>query len=317
MKKIVLAGFAVIMLLFFVAAEISMAGSSPSPSLENGAVSLGFDDGIESQYQYAWPLMQQRSMTGTFYAISGDVGSYGSLTKTELLDLQTYGNEIASHSIDHPDFTTLSTSQIQQECQQSKATLQGMGLTINNFAYPCGASNPTVDNIVKTYYHSGRYGGGVMTLPFSDFHVTGWTSYSNTDAEDLAQYKQGVDMAAQSKGWTVLYFHDFFTDDANGGRITDKCFAQVLDYIQSKGVQVLTVEQALNMNIDPPTGTVTVKLQPFGLTEKYTVTDVLSYTAPDTITKGTTIYRFQKWNDGITSKTRSLQPSKTYTVNYR
>lgn len=79
---------------------------------ENGAITIAFDDGWFSEYKYAWPLMNERRMVGTFYIISGLIGHANRLGPTELLELQKHGCEIASHIHTHPDFTTLSESEI-------------------------------------------------------------------------------------------------------------------------------------------------------------------------------------------------------------
>lgn len=295
---------------------VCLTQSAKTSPLTNGVVTLGFDDGLETAYQYAWPLMQQRGMIGTFYVISGDVGKTGCLSKSELSNLQAGGNEIASHSVTHTDFTTLSTSQIQQECLQSKTTLQGFGLTVNNFAYPFGAGNSTTDNIVKNYYHSARYGWNIMTLPYNNFNVYGWTNYDNDASTKFAALKQVIDNVYSQKGWTILYFHSVEpTNDYNTVTST-QTFTQILDYIQSKNIQVLTVEQALTIVSTPSIGTATVEMQPFGLTMTYTVQGAFTYTAPDSVTAWNKQWTFQNWMDGTTARTRTLQPNTTYTINY-
>lgn len=103
---------------------------------DNGAITMAFDDGWLSTYEYAWPLMKERGMVGTFYIVSGLIGHANRLGPTELLDLQKHGCEIASHSHTHPDFTTLLESEIRDECVTSKEILESYGLRINNFAYP-------------------------------------------------------------------------------------------------------------------------------------------------------------------------------------
>ena len=111
----------------------SMSGVSSSSLSTNGTVSIALDDGRQSQYDYALPLLEAKGMHATFYVISGDVGTSGYLTVSELQNLQGNGNEIGSHSVTHPNFLSISDVQIQQECSVSKQVLQSYGLTINNF----------------------------------------------------------------------------------------------------------------------------------------------------------------------------------------
>jgi peptidoglycan/xylan/chitin deacetylase (PgdA/CDA1 family) len=79
-------------------------------------VSIAFDDNMQNQYDYAFPLLKSRGMVGTFYVVTDYIrdfslnGAYMSIA--ELQDLQNHGCEIASHSKTHPHFTHISDDQI-------------------------------------------------------------------------------------------------------------------------------------------------------------------------------------------------------------
>lgn len=213
----------------------------------NGAVSLAFDDGLATQYSYAWPLMQERGMVGTFYVVTRDLGLRGITTVDQLRDLQAHGNEIASHSDSHIYFDNLTEQEIRYECEISKSVLQGYGLTVTDFAYPFGSGNSTADSIVNQYYRSARYDWGIMGLPHMEFQVKGWTSYNDTDVGDFDVYRQVIDSVYDQKGWCILYFHSIVPDYSTGALVSTEAFADILDYVASKGVEVLTVEQALGI----------------------------------------------------------------------
>ena len=62
------------------------------------------------------------------------------MTAQDLSDLQAAGWDIASHSVTHPSMISLSTTAARNELQNSKSTLTGLGLTIDSFVWPYGAT---------------------------------------------------------------------------------------------------------------------------------------------------------------------------------
>lgn len=229
---------------------------------EHGAIAIAFDDGNLNQYEYAWPLLEERGLTAVFYVVSDWVrdvsGVSGEMGSAELLEMQSKGCEIGSHSKSHPDFYMLSEQQIRDECLLSKQQLESYGLNIDNFAYPFGSGNVTIDATVSEFYISGRYGWGTMQLPHTDFQVTGFSPYSET-GEDLALLKNKVDEVYEIGGWTVIYFHEITLEDKGMTYTSQSDFEQFLDYTLQKGVTVLTVREALALGAEPSEQTVEVK----------------------------------------------------------
>jgi len=226
--------------------KISLSNSSTSSFPQNGMVSIAFDDSLQSQYDYALPLLKAKGMHATFYVISDRVGKSGYLTVSELQDLQSNGNEIGSHSKTHPGFTGISDAQIQQECSVSKQVLQSYGLTINNFAYPYGDCNTHTDSIVSQYYRSARSAYDypyIMQLPTTQFRLLATAGNIQTYITELQGYVNNV---IASKGWAIIVFHDV-VPSAGDWQTSTQVFSQFLDYLEANGVEVLTVNQALDM----------------------------------------------------------------------
>ena len=69
-------------------------------------VSLTFDDSNADQLP-AEQTMKAAGLHGTFYTVSGWVGMPSYLTLANLQQIQADGNEIAGHTIQHPDLPTL------------------------------------------------------------------------------------------------------------------------------------------------------------------------------------------------------------------
>jgi peptidoglycan/xylan/chitin deacetylase (PgdA/CDA1 family) len=217
-----------------------------------GAITISFDDGLQTQYTYALPLLQARGMPGVFYIITSKVGTPSYLSVAQLQAMQNSGSEIDSHSVTHPDFTTISYSQIQQECSVSQSALRSWGLSANNFAYPNAARNTYTDSIVTQYYRTPRWGyvgPYVVSYPTSQSllpAMDGSVSYSADTSF--------VDQIYSANGWGIIVFHDVSPSPAgiSQNHIDTNSFASFLDYVRAKGVAVITIDQALNSVAPPP-----------------------------------------------------------------
>ena len=244
-----------IITLFLVATIVSVGFEvKQARALGQGVISIAFDDGNQSQYDYAYPLMQSRGVLGTFYVVTNDISDFSGensvMSIAELQDLQSNGNEIASHSNTHPNLEDLTDQQIRDECSISKQILQSNGLTVNNFAYPYGIHNDHIDSIVLQYYRSARSAYEdpyQMPLPPSSPILTGWPGETG-DSSALGNDEYMVDQAYSTNSWTIIFFHSVIPgvyDDPF--TISTEDFASFLDYVQASGVSILTVDQALDL----------------------------------------------------------------------
>lgn len=71
--------------------------------VQAGMVTLVFDDGLESVYQYAFPILAKEGLPATVGIIAGrvGVGDQDFMTESQLHTLAKAGWEIASHSLTH------------------------------------------------------------------------------------------------------------------------------------------------------------------------------------------------------------------------
>ena len=255
MRKILVAMMAALvigMTLATVANTSNFVAKAQTPI--HGVVSIVFDDNYQDQIAYALPIMNDKGIKGTFYVVSDHISDFSGdasyMSIAELQTLQASGNEIGSHSNTHSDFTSMSQSQIRAECSISKQILESNGLSVTNFAYPDGKTNNTVDSLVLQYYRSGRtayVGMNSMQLPTSQFRIPGY-SIETTDSTALPLLKAMVDQVYSTNGWGIILYHHI-KPAVNGEDYTTSRldFSNLLDYIISKGVQTLTVNQTLNL----------------------------------------------------------------------
>ena len=93
-----------IITLFLVATIVSVGFEvKQARALGQGVISIAFDDGNQSQYDYAYPLMQSRGVLGTFYVVTNDISDFSGensvMSIAELQDLQGTATKLRATAI--------------------------------------------------------------------------------------------------------------------------------------------------------------------------------------------------------------------------
>jgi len=121
-------------------------------------VCLTFDDGELGNYTTALPILEDLGIKATFFITAGLLGKYidGPFGKRPMMnDQQVHelfylGHEIGAHTMTHPKLTEIPLAEARKEIFQSKFYLENLiDSPIISFAYPCGAFNETISNLVK------------------------------------------------------------------------------------------------------------------------------------------------------------------------
>jgi peptidoglycan/xylan/chitin deacetylase (PgdA/CDA1 family) len=217
------------------------------PAPGKAMVSITFDDAWKTQYTQALPLLTKYNMKGTFYVTTQyfNTTKYtGFMTRANVKDLYAKGHEIGGHTVSHPHLTKVSSTTLTAELKNSKATLDTLiGKPITGIAYPFGEYNQKViDEAKKLGYTNGRTVEGGLNVATTDkFRLY---SISPSVATPLSEIKQNIDAAKREGKWLIIAFHEI---DTNGREYsnTPAYFEEVLRYLQSTGVSVVTVEQGL------------------------------------------------------------------------
>jgi peptidoglycan/xylan/chitin deacetylase (PgdA/CDA1 family) len=112
---------------------------------------LCFDDGPETQYTYALPLLKKYFFTATFFLFTNAIGREHYLNWGQVLELSAEGMQIGCHSRFHPYLTRItSEKQLWQEIAGAKETLEAhLGKPVTAFAYPFGQYNDHIVDLVK------------------------------------------------------------------------------------------------------------------------------------------------------------------------
>jgi peptidoglycan/xylan/chitin deacetylase (PgdA/CDA1 family) len=229
--------------LLMAAAALNAAG--PWPAGKTCAVSLTYDDALESQIMNAALDLDQRGLKGTFFLTGGSRSI--SETPKAWAALAAHGHELAAHTMTHPcggssggfkapedRLEAYDLKRMAGELDGSLQVLRRLGATPPfSFAYPCGQDWVGEDQtsyvpLVKERFAAAR---GVMNGASDpktvDLYNTG--TY-NPAGKSVAMLKVVVDDARHSGTWLIFMFHgvggDYITTDADA-------HAALLDYLKA------------------------------------------------------------------------------------
>jgi len=111
-------------------------------------VAVTFDDGWRDNYDHAFPVLTRMGIPATFFVVSGPMSGVADerrMTPAMLREMAAAGMEIGVHSRTHPNLTTLSKEQLDEEIGGCKTELEGMvGQPVRFLAYPGGRFNDAV-----------------------------------------------------------------------------------------------------------------------------------------------------------------------------
>jgi peptidoglycan/xylan/chitin deacetylase (PgdA/CDA1 family) len=214
------------------------------PVFRRPIVSLTFDDGWESNYMTVFPLLKQYGMTSNQYIVTNFIGTTGYMTASQVQEMSAAGNEIGSHTQSHSDLTTLTSAKVNTELKQSQWVLSTLlGKPVTSFAIPYDSYNANVMTAIKKYYASSRTSDvGFNTLDTLNRYAILTQNVDVTTTSE--QVKSWIDTAIQTKSWLVLLYHQVDTSGSDYST-TPAQFEENLKYLQSTGVSVQTVSQAL------------------------------------------------------------------------
>jgi peptidoglycan/xylan/chitin deacetylase (PgdA/CDA1 family) len=114
-------------------------------TLPHKPIVITFDNGYPEQVRFAPHVMAKYGWPGVLNEITED-----HLPPSYLRPVIRIGWEVDSHSLTHPDLTTLSASELQQQVAGSRAFLRHtFHIPVNSFCYPSSRYNAAVIAAVK------------------------------------------------------------------------------------------------------------------------------------------------------------------------
>lgn len=190
------------------------------------AVSLTFDDGIDTHLDHVGPILKEHHLNGTFFVATG-LGPWEK-RKAEWKQLAAQGNELANHTVHHPcllpqitphsqDYTPeMMEAEIKDAAREiQQVTGSQRGLT---FAYPCGNMSfgkpqDEVRNaalyaryVAENSIGARAYEGGSPQGP-EDLNILAVTDLGFTAEKAFPALLEMAQAAIQAHNWGVYCFH--------------------------------------------------------------------------------------------------------------
>jgi peptidoglycan/xylan/chitin deacetylase (PgdA/CDA1 family) len=169
-------------------------------------IALTFDDGYLEHFRVA-QVLNSLGVRGTFFLISGQESWNGHplLTRKKELIHRMYlmKHEIGSHTVSHPNMTTLREEEVLQELAESKQRLEEItGSEVRGFAYPYGSFNEVCKRLVSKYYSYARAARD-LGAQNADRYSIGIKHPGRNLA--FGSILRPLDIAATRKGYALLF----------------------------------------------------------------------------------------------------------------
>jgi peptidoglycan/xylan/chitin deacetylase (PgdA/CDA1 family) len=227
------------------------------PEGRGGAVSLTYDDSVDSQLDQAIPQLEERRLKGTFF-----------LTRENMLAREEdwratakRGHELGNHTLTHPcDLRHFSPNGfIRRQVDPMERYLDSLapGRRSRLYAYPCDATNLGEGSaneeahryalaLQKCGIEAARTSEGPPNNPFRiaarRYRLSALAVGYDGGLEGARGYLQ---MAARTGSWAILVFHDVIEAGKGEGAVTATAHRTILDLVGASGLWCATMGDVL------------------------------------------------------------------------
>ena len=225
------------------------------PATTAGAVSLSFDDGLDSHLDNALPLLDRANIKGTFYVNPVKSPKW----EAQLLQWQTAsqnGHEIGNHTTQHPcscNFGFDSNYCLEKlSLEHIVATIDAAEEELNkqfpeadnhrSFCYPCyqsyvgtGIKRESYVPVIAERFSVGRGGGERANNPaLIDLAYTWAWAVEDHNAKQLIAY---IEKAIVQGYWAIICMHGIGADHL---AISTEALAETVDYLSIQRHRIWT-----------------------------------------------------------------------------
>ena len=134
-------------------------------SLPDRSLALTFDDGYQSVYEHAFPILQRYGFSATVFLTVGrsrntmasqrlpSMCERSMLSWGEIREMERWGIECGAHTLTHPDLTRLPLKRAESEICESKAIIEdALSAPAASFAYPYGRYDDRCRELVSHHF---------------------------------------------------------------------------------------------------------------------------------------------------------------------
>jgi peptidoglycan/xylan/chitin deacetylase (PgdA/CDA1 family) len=228
------------------------------PDGRRAAVSLTYDDGLDSQLDNAVPQLDALGLKATFFVTGENMDA----RVNDWIALSRQGHEIADHTLTHPCALTSYTAPVFQ-----RREIGAMETYLNDhfganrsraFAYPCGVtelgSGPVAQRrhrylrLMRNDFTAARTVAGPPNDPRlarrRRFGLHAFEPTYDQDRSDLAFAY--IDKAISKGFWAILVFHEILEKRVGEGDTSTAVHAAILDGVAAAPVWCAPMSTVLN-----------------------------------------------------------------------
>lgn len=228
------------------------------PDGARAAVSLTYDDGLDSQLDNALPALDADGLRATFFLTGYNI-------QWRLKDwsaVAAAGHEVADHTMNHPcALEHYSADRFQREeiaPTEQLLTSEAGHDRPHIFAYPCGyiglgAGSPRERHeryldLLKTTFTAARTTAGAPNdprrVPADPYRLHAFEpTYDTNNPEAAFRY---LDAAMKTGGWAILVFHEVLPKPVGEGDTSVSTHQRILDWIKARPLWVAPMGEALS-----------------------------------------------------------------------
>jgi peptidoglycan/xylan/chitin deacetylase (PgdA/CDA1 family) len=210
--------------------------------LDQGYVILTFDDNLASQFDTAFPEMEEFGFPGVVGTIPWDTSESGPHISLEgLAELQRSGWDVVSHPQRTDPLPTLSEAAQRSAIEESKRWLVNHGFEdgARFVIWPFGRADETTLRIGGRYHRLGFRGGDHPSGP----PFFGPLTVSRVNGDDVERTKRMIDCAAAFDQVAVVMYHGIRTGEPY---ISTDRFEETLRYVAASDVSVITASELVD-----------------------------------------------------------------------
>lgn len=220
-------------------------------------VVITFDDGFQSVFDNARPIMEKNDQKGVVFIITDypDNEKYsGYMNTSKITELYNSGWDISSHTRSHRDLTSLSEKEMENELNSSYNWLanHGFGTSAIFIAYPYGKYNDRVISYTKSLYKMGRTivngknQGHISTNNDDMLYKTKSINIVNTTT--VGNIENYINDTIEQKGLLVLTFHQIIEDANTPIRYNISDFEEISNFLKNRNsdIDIVTFSEYYN-----------------------------------------------------------------------
>lgn len=214
-----------------------------TPNADQGAVMLTFDDGFISQYENAFPMLEERGWPAVAAVIPDRIEDHPAFMDVgHLREMRDAGWDVSSHpQVDDP-LPTLPEEEQRALIEDAHEFLELRGFPegARHFFTPHNRMSPATLEIVQEFHETSfTFGACPNALPPTTPHVN-----SRIDGTDPDGVQRLINLADRYNQLVAFYLHG--VGDGRHDDVTEDDFARILDHIERRDVEIITASDLLD-----------------------------------------------------------------------